>query len=893
MAKKTTSRSSTKTKVTKAKVTQVAKVAKPRAATADVDELDAILAESERENQTLISVLEQAQRAQRSLATAQKRIKDLETRHEAEYQRETKALSSERDAAQAAAQAAEQERKAATAALRDSAKAARSLAASILRVGDPLEPLADGDADKELTALRATVKELASHKGEDDPDHISETIAQVKELVDLISGRVSQQSNRVKLLRKHVHQLEGDIGKAGKEADSLRKTIATTEKNLTGATKELTGARATIGSLEKSVEQTAAKLERQTRVTLDSEAKALRERERLTQEHTNAAHRADGLSKDLVDVRTQLRQAERLAADLGQLLIDTCDEMVKVEGAEGPSTDLAKRELAELVDALSDAADDDLEAAFREDVCEDLLPSGRALSVVLTKRHRSFGAALAAARKREETVSAKAARLSEHLDTEKSSHKAAKQELTRSEAQLKAAGKELDRLGKELNERVSDLSTTKGEVARIAAENEGLARQVEAARLVKAELDTIRSELSHATKDLESQRTDAEQWTVGLKNLARALVELASATESALVSAGLKPEGFIGRFTRSMRKLESDVGSGDDVAAMLKSSLDMAEKAASRIAQLERELRLRGETLAAAERDRDANAKALAAASSERDAKAHRVVELETEHETLGREAARARELDVTLATRNAELDTVRREHSELSSALKQTRAEVEEVKAREAATVDSLHRDLDQTRKRLSDEQTVHRDHEADAADAREELEAKAATLQARATELEKALESREQRIAALSKEVGTAADRAAKASEEKKKADQLKARLSKADERIKALEAELEEAQGLADAADEADALRGERDDLASRLRAAEKRAADASGTAARATTTAESLKRKLDERQTSYRGEVDTLQERVDTLGEENRRLKEQLAGLNARVRTLTDA
>src|SRR5690606_8598659 len=149
---------------------------------------------------------------------------------------------------------------------------------------------------------------------------------------------------------------------------------------------------------------------------------------------------------------------------------------------------------------------------------------------------------------------------------------------------------------------------------------------------------------------LERQRGEGEQWTSGLRSLARALVELAGATESALVAAGLKPEGFIGRFTRTMRKLENDVGASDDVSALLKSSLDMAEKAGSRIGQLERELRLRGESLAAAERDRDAHARNLAETTADRDAKATRLHALESEAEVLARDARRSHELDVALA---------------------------------------------------------------------------------------------------------------------------------------------------------------------------------------------------------------------------------------------------
>ncbi len=205
---------------------------------------------------------------------------------------------------------------------------------------------------------------------------------------------------------------------------------------------------------------------------------------------------------------------------------------------------------------------------------------------------------------------------------------------------------------------------------------------------------------------------------------------------------------------------------------------------------------------------------------------------------------------------------------------------------------MEHLGRDLEQTRARLAAEQQARRDQEATLGDIREELDARIAALTARTAVLEKSLEGREQRLVAVTKELAAASDKAAKASDERKKTDLLKARAAKAEERIKVLKAELDDARTNADAADEVDALRAEREDLARRLREAEKKTADASGTAARATTTAEALKRKLDERQNAHRAEADALQERLDTLAGENRRPKEQLAGLNARVRTLTD-
>lgn len=865
-----------------------AKKPAPRQTDDDHDDIDDLLAASERENETLISVLEQAQRSQRSLAAAQKRIKDLESKHEAEHRRKTLSLSGERDEARKVAAEAQAELKHQRGQIDSLTKGARTLALSLAKIDDPLEPLAKGDAVKELQRLREAVKAAGGKDGGD----AEELLDRARDLVEVLAGRVAQQGKRVALLRQHVDQLEGDVGKARGEGDALRKTLSVKDKELQALAKEETHGRATIAKLEKDLASTADKLDKHTRSSLDAEAKALREHERITLEQRSTAQRADHLAEELAGLRTRLAQAERLASDLGDLLLDACDEMAKVEGVDAPNPDLARRELADLVASLADAADDDLEAALREDICDDLLPSGRALMQILVKRHKGLGQALAAARKREEANQAKAERLGEQLEGEKAAHKAVKQDLARSEAQFKASAKEIDRLAKELTDRANALGDAKGDIARLQSENEALITQATLARQIKTELDGVRNDLNEAGRAIEAQRNDSEQWSAGLKALARALVELAAATESALSAAGLKPEGFIGRFTRSMRKLESDVHSGDDVAALLKSSLDMSEKAGARIAQLDRELRVRGERLAAAERDRDAFA-----AEAKRDhadlAKATaRLHELEEERETLVPEAKRAGDLDGVLAKRTAALDKLEAEHKDSLQTLKATRAELEELRAREAATQDALGKELDHLRKRLSDEQSARREIEVGQAEARDEAEARAAALAVRVTEVEKALEAREARIVSLDKELAKAGDRATKVTEEKKKAEALKQRLTKAEERIKTLEGDLEEAQALAEAADEVDALRAEREDLNRRLKAAEKRAADAGGAAAKATTTAEGLKRKLEERTSAHRGETEELQERVDALAEENRRLKEQLAGLNARVRTLTE-
>ncbi len=855
------------------------------------DDIGTLIAESERENQTLIGVLEQAQHAQKSLLAAQKKLKTLETRQEAEHRKAVDSLVGERDHARDQAARLAGEHKALASAVHEAAKALRGLATASARLGDPLVPLTNDDDDGGLDKIKEGLRELAAHKGDDNSAVLSEITGRVREMVDTLAGRISLQSNRVKMLRKHIAELEGDLDKTTGEREQLAKNITAKDAELRAAAGRLKESQHTINGLEKDLDKTSGKLETQTRSTLTAEANALKERERLVQEQNQLRSRNENLDKELSEARKQLRSAERLAADLGQTLIDAGDEIGKIEQGDAPKLSNARGELAELVDTLHDAVEDDLEEAFREDVCEDLLPSTRALADILVKRHKSLNKELEQVRKRSDTSAAKVTTLAENLDNEKSAHKEAKANLVRASAQLTAAQKDLDKIGKELSDRSHELSEAKGENARLSNENEQLGVQAALAKTLKSELESAKSEIARATKENDRHNAESSAWESGLQALGRALVELAGATESALMAAGLKPEGFVGRFTRTMRRLETDMGKASDVTALLKSSLDMAEKAAARIMQLQSELKTRGDKIDKLSAESAERGKRVTTLEKELVQANNQITSLEGERDELDREARRAKDLDEVLVHRESELSTLKSEAQAGANTLKQVRGELEEIRARETATVESLGKELEASRKRLADETRVRHDTEATLADLREVQEGRIATAEVKASELEKAVESRDSRIRSLQKDLSAAAEKGARAVEERKRADQLQSRVNKAEDRVKQLEGELDEALEAAEAASEVESLRDERDELAGKLRAAERRAADAGGELASIKATLDSLKRKIEEKQTSHRNEVDRLHERNDTLTEENRHMKEKLAGLNARVRTLT--
>jgi chromosome segregation ATPase len=228
----------------------------------------------------------------------------------------------------------------------------------------------------------------------------------------------------------------------------------------------------------------------------------------------------------------------------------------------------------------------------------------------------------------------------------------------------------------------------------------------------------------------------------------------------------------------------------------------------------------------------------------------------------------------------------------ELKAGFRQTKAELEETRAREEETSGSLGSELEDLRKRLASEQSARRNTEQESQDSHEEMEAELATMQARAAEIEKGLEERDQRILELQAQLEDAGDESARVVELEDRLAALSAERDAARAKVGSLEAELADQTDVGILQRELDQALGERDRLVEKLRDSEKVKADAAGALASLKSTNTSLQKKLEAALTKQRHDGESLQARIDALTEENRRMKEQLAGLNARVRTLTE-
>jgi chromosome segregation ATPase len=212
-------------------------------------------------------------------------------------------------------------------------------------------------------------------------------------------------------------------------------------------------------------------------------------------------------------------------------------------------------------------------------------------------------------------------------------------------------------------------------------------------------------------------------------------------------------------------------------------------------------------------------------------------------------------------------------------------------MRAREEESSASMGKDLGELKKRLGDEQQGRRQAEAAAGDLRDEYESELTKLQARQEELQQALEERERNVRALRSELDGASEQRSLLAEVQSRAKGLSSELEQAQDRIRELEAALEEQEAASALEQELAVAHHERDELMTKLRSTERRLTDERGQVASLQSQNENLRRKVDEGRSRHRQDAESQQERYDGIVEENRRLKEKLAGLNARVRTLT--
>lgn len=855
------------------------------------EELSALRVQHEQEEQATAALLEQLSQAHRGLSSLAKRLKSAEGRHEGEVVRSATLLAQAKAAAEAEAGEAQTERDRLAGGVDQIAQSVRALAQAAAAVTDPLLPLVEGDDASAWDARREPVSRAAERQAAaGDTAAVGVAVGAVKELVDAIASRAKVQSNRVQLLRAHVDELQAEATAREQEAAELKTTISAAQADSQRTKGELEETRRTCSTLGEDLDQHRMKLQRTTTSSLEKEAQLLREREQLEKDLAAARSRADDAQAKVRDLNGLLRKAERCGADLSRVVVDIAD--ADLEGGRSdrlPALAPARDEIADLSRDAANSMDDEIDGLFRQDLGEDLVAAARSAAEALAARRRTLAeqadAAEAKAAQLASDVAAKVAEL--ERAAERSRADAAERE--RIEAQLAATRTELEERNRELAERGKEATALKADIAKGASQLADLANRLEQAKAVRADLEKTQTELGSVRKDLEGVNARSAQLAQLQSQLARQLVELAAAADGSLAIAGLKAEGSVSRLTRTVTRLEGESGKSD-VVATAKAAIEVADKLTGRLTQMGAELTRRGDTITATERARDEATHKLAETQKAAQAKDDQIVKLNEEIADLQQSSKRGAAAAERLAQREQELASAQAELNRLKDQVRQASAAVEELRARGEDTSASQTREIADLRRRLGDEQKARRSSETSAAERAEQNESQLATLRAKAEQLVAAVEEREERLLAARNAQDEAAEARARGAELQNRVEALTREAAAANDRCRRLEAESESRPAGASAED-LSAARAERDALAAKLRTLDRRHADESAAVASLKAQLDGLRKKMDDREVAHRAEQSQLQERYDGAADEVRRYKEKLAGLQAKVKTLT--
>lgn len=855
------------------------------------EELGALRAQHEQEEQATAALLDQLHQAHRGLSSLAKRLKTAETRHEGEVVRSATLLAQAKAAAEAEAADAQAERDRLAAGVDQIALAVRGLAQAAAAVADPLVPLVEGDDAGAWDARREVVARAAERQASaGDTAAVGQAVGAVKELVDAIAGRAKVQSNRVQLLRAHVDELQAEAAAREQEAAELKTTISAAQADIQKTRGELDETRRTCSTLGEDLDQHRLKLQRTTTSSLEKEASLLREREQLEKDLAAARSRADDAQAKVRDLNGLLRKAERCGADLSRVVVDIADADLEAARSERlPALAPARDEIADLSRDAANSMDDEIDGLFRQDLGEDLVAAARAAAEGVAARRRALA-------EQADAAEAKAAQLATEVaakvaDLERAAERARADgaERERLEAQLAATRSELEERTRELAERGREATALKADIAKGASQLADLGNRLEQAKAVRADLEKTQAELVGVRKDLEGVNARSAQLAQLQSQLARQLVELAAAADGSLAIAGLKAEGSVSRLTRTVTRLEGESGKSDAVATA-KAAIEVADKLTGRLTQMGAELTRRGEAIIASERARDEAARKLVETQRAVQGKDDQIAKLNEEIADLQQAAKRGAAAAERLAVREQELAAAQSELARLKDQVRQATAAVEELRARSEDTTASQAREISDLRRRYADEQKARRTAETTAAERAEQGEAQLAVLRAKAEQLVAAVEEREERLLAARGFQDEAAEARARGSELQSRVDALTRELASANDRARRLETE-SEARPAGASAEDLSAARAERDALAAKLRTLERRHADEAASAASLKAQLDGVRRKLEERDVAHRTELGQLQERYDAAADEARRLKEKLAGLQAKVKTLT--
>jgi chromosome segregation ATPase len=687
-------------------------------------------------------------------------------------------------------------------------------------------------------------------------------------------------NERTRQLHDAVVQLAGRrrdlalrLERSGAEGRQLRDQLQQAE----GRASELIGERDEIAASGKEV---IAKL------TQQRDARE-RELQSLRSEHETLGRRTLVQQARLMDGENAVRHfAESLASLAG--------EESAVAVADLPGIEDQRLELELTLSKLPQAGEEGV--AQQSGLSMQLADGARVIAEALVARRRALSGALEAAGARRAQLEAETLQLRSEISAVRTTLEERDGALRRYQAELVAVRKEIGEQGQALAAKVQELSSTRSDALSARAElgviQERTAELERRGQQLSGQVNDARRELERSRADHQAAQSRQQQAEDAQAQTVQALRSLTSRSDgSATLARALTEVDFSDSVSKAGQKL--DLAAAQRGEQLASASMAYAQALRDRLTTLvDDAVAQRAELQAhsANEQQLHDEATSLKAALVDRD---HEI-------ENLGGEIARAKEEQAKVLASQLSL---RGENDETSARLKQAQealrlalAELDDFRARGMASSGHLNSDNERMRHELELLRVRIEKSEQEIAEASSTAEAAEARLRKQREEFTRRLEERDgviqQKDRMLDQVVSDRVD--AKSLEAQLHA--VTEELAHANERLKEMEGVFGHSAGVTtrsgDLTRELKNVQLERDQLREKHRDLEAGLADAVSLSEQWRTQVEEKRKDVEALREKLSRELGEERERSQTQREEFRKLKEEVVGLRARLRRLTD-
>lgn len=618
----------------------------------------------------------------------------------------------------------------------------------------------------------------------------------------------------------------------------------------------------------------------------------------LNQQNKKLAQEVETLKGSNAEIESMLGRLQTRATsaeNANRQLADALSSIAAMEkGEEGGEVESRRVDLELELSQLPDEGEDAVN--IPEDLSLKLASSGQKLAEALLARRQQMTSTFKRAQEDQESLKTQLDKMRTEVAAAQTKLEEQQTHLVRSQAEAKALKNELHLKGNSLAAKEQELTDKAGEVVSLKAELDVAAQRVEEQdrrlKETSAKLADTQREQERLLRDLSEHQKRADAGEHAQAQLIQALRGLTNRQDSTpTVARALTDADQADPLSKAAQKLDLARAAGPEQLASAGQAYVQALK--DRVQALAEKMEESRGQLAATKRSEDSLNNELAALRASIVDRDHQLQNLA---DSIEKAKAEQSELLNQVMEQRRMRDEAAAELKRAREELRLAQAEVADFQARDGASSGHLSSDLDRMRQEANKERAARAEVEDQLAQAQERADAAEARLKAQRDELTKRLAERDHEIDKKDRQLKDLAEQRADTKGLEARVNALTKELEQAHDKIKQYETEFGAHAGNAakssDLAREMKNLHSERDQLREKLRQIEGDLADANSAIAQKDAMLADKRKAGSSDKEKIQKEILELRDAATVVRDENRKLKEENAGLRARIRRLTE-